>query len=492
MPTSSQSNWLSEIDSGKYITDIGIVLSHDSMSYKGYSPVSMLWALTQDGANLASQFAGGVRRFDMRTSTEKVDKTWFNFEHGGLQVGDDSNIAFGQLIKALAYNPSEFIAFNINPYNGDDFKKNNPGVEFWDTPAGQRVHSFFFTDGSGLSGTPRLWSDEVFNTWAPELPEEKRALLRGQPMFYTPRFGTDYPTIPTVGELRGKFVEGTDTWIDASKPEKYTHDALAKLDPTYAKDFPDGIVWNPGPSDNQTDPTRDRMDPYDTYWIYDQRALTRDFIENLMRKNNHNPSFLGMYNSNGGNIYKSIWPSHSDLWFDNYWGDRGTPNFTDLLLNGAGLTKKPPVGSIRGVFMTDFSVRENRGTTPAKVITSLQPKIDIVTGLQANSLKEGDTLKLKFQSNIPGLSVGNYGLVVSGLTDTFDKSDFRHKGARAIDGSSFAGSLSDGAILLNPGLDASLSLKLLRNDPSTEYFTLQLLDLNSGDLYGSPQIFDLI
>ena len=491
------SSWLAGVDSKKYVTDIGIVLSHDAMAYKGYSSGAQGTYLTQAGSNLADQFAGGVRRFDLRTSREKVDKTWFNFEHGTYRIGDDSNLAFGQLIKSLAYNPSEFIAFNINPYEPSVFASNNPGVTFWDTLAGKRVHSIFFTDGSALSGTPRIWSDEVFNLWAPGLPEEKRELLRGKPMFYTPRFGANNTTIPTIDELRGKFLVGTDSWTQG---RSYTYQELYELDPSYAKDFPKGISWNPGDNENE-DPTKARMDLYSYYYLYQQRDKTKQFVQNLISKNDHSASFLGLYNANGANVVggwfgQGLWGSHSDLWFNDYNGDDGTPNFLDLLKSGKGLSPKATVGSIRGTFMTDFAVRKNRGTTPAEIITSLQPRVDVITGVSTNYLKEGNVLRLNIQSNTSDLDLQDFIVAVDGLSDSFDSSDFIVKGGLVktdqFISTSSDDALSDRVVFVDPGSDDVAKLKFIRNDKAPEYFTVQLINKETGNLFGAPQIFDLL
>jgi hypothetical protein len=149
-------DWLASVNSELYYTEIGLTHSHNAAAYKfpGVSIISQTY-LNQAGYNLYDQFIGGARIFDLLTSPESVaDRSTFRFEHGGHEVGDTSDEVFRQLFTALANNPSEFVGFNLKPYNGEEskFNSNNSGIRFWDTVPGRTIHSYFFIGGHALQG----------------------------------------------------------------------------------------------------------------------------------------------------------------------------------------------------------------------------------------------------------------------------------------------------------------------------------------------------
>lgn len=507
-------SWLASIDSNRYITEIGFVQTHNSEAFKSYNGVGK-FTLNQEGASLTDQFNGGVRGFSLKTSTESVaDRTTFRFEHGGNQVGDeDSDQSFRALFRSLAYHPSEFVMFDIGPYSYSKFLKSNGDVKFWETSAGKRIHSFFFTDGAALNGTPRLWNDEIFSQWVPDLPEAYRSQLRGQPLFYIPKY--DSPTIPKVGELRGKFVLTTDSWTGG---RSYTYDELLKIDPEYAKDFPNGITWNnPG---NRVDANSDRMDTWDVSNLAKVRWLNRNFVQNMISKDPKRASWLGLYNSTPSLLSESafhsgLWWIHSELWFDDYAGDNGSPSFRDLALEGKGLNGTPPsVGSLRGIFFTDFAVRSpgKDSLTPAQIILGNQPRGAIAAKVvienddldrenarldRKEEIKEGQIIEFTVAENIANTDAKDFLIAINGLSPGFDQNDFIISGGKLLEGAQLMpdavlpGFLSS-AILIDPGKDARVRLDFLANDRLEEQFSLQLIERTSGDMYGASTIYTVI
>ena len=524
-PTSNNktSNWLSRIDSNFYVTDIGITTTHNSMAYtahydfdfkrkENYEPEFTF--LNQEGANLEQQFAGGIRKFSLKTGMDSVaGRTDFWFAHAGNRVGDGSDEAFRQLFNSLANNPSEFVIFNIDPYENAVWEKNNPNIDFWDTEPAKRIHSFFFQDGRKLQGTPRVWDESVFKQWGINLPEEKKQLLRGKSLFYVPEFGYDNPTIPKIKDLRGKFILGDESWTNGNV---YTNQQLQNLSKDYAKDFPDGIYYN-----------RDkyRLDNYGRYYFYDNRAANRDFVDGLQSKPKHMPSFLGLYNSNGANILTGIFSGHANIiWNESYWGDGYTPSFKDVLLYGKETKsplngKVPPNGTITGEFFTDFGVRRRydgsniNDASVAELIISKQKQVGLFTSIlgsstsealnssllagdAGSSLSEGQKIQLKIKDSSDQINSDDYYIVVDGLSATFDQSDVHVEGGSLLSGpllpESTRNLLSARAFIIDPKSDLEITLHLLDNDTKTEHFTTQLLHKISGELYGAPETYELL
>jgi hypothetical protein len=403
-------DWLASVNSELYYTELGLTHSHDAAAYKfpGVSMISQTY-LTQAGYNLYHQFVGGVRLFDLLTSPESVaDRSTFRFAHGKYEVGDTSDEAFRQLFTALANNPSEFIGFNLKPYNGleDDFKSNNAGKHFWDTGPGKLIHSYFFIGGSALQGgTPRVWGNDVFSQWGLDqtLPEEKKALLRGKPLFYIPRFGQQNPTIPKLKDLRGKFMfadesgfgrmfidpkgylsldhahrskEQLQAIVDANPNPVAKADDQAYLD-AYIADMPawpeyrlvdynkDTSQWTTRSAFGFTYQTKDadisesnpwvyRFDGSDFYYYYKQRYKNRNFIDIIttqLKKPAKWPSFIALNNSLWANVateffsQEGLYLGHDLIWHEGgYSGDNGSPCFQDVILDGrmlAGNTTPP-------------------------------------------------------------------------------------------------------------------------------------------------------
>ena len=480
------SSWLASVDSNLYVTQVGLVSTHNSMAYKDrwVKKIERGIYLNQEGTDLLAQFNGGVRVFGLKTNAAQSRNGQFVFAHGMYDVGDDSDQAFKQLFRALAFNPSEFISFSFDPYKQSDWQASNPGVDFWDTDAAKRVHSFFFTDGRALKGTPRTWDDSVFNQWVPDLPEAGRALLRGKPLFYVPRFGYDNPTIPKISELRGKFVLSDESW---TKDKNYSNQDLAKLDPSYAADFPQGISY---------DKANYRMDNWETSDIAVLRSKNRDFIERLMKKPEKMAAFAGFYSSALKNIL-NLRSSHRRQWFTaGYWGDNGSPSVKSLFLDGNQLSRKPPVGSMTGQFFTDFAASAVGGTTPAAIVTSLQPSLDIVTGLPNRTVREGTTLSLQVWTNRPEIKTTDYLIVLDPLSATLNSKDYTLSGGRvktdAVLSNATRSVLSSRAMIFDPGSNANMRLNVLENDVNKEYFSLQLLNRSTGDLFGAPRTYEVV
>ena len=480
------SSWLASVDSNLYVTQVGLVSTHNSMAYKDrwVKKIERGIYLNQEGTDLLAQFNGGVRVFGLKTNAAQSRNGQFVFAHGMYDVGDDSDQAFKQLFRALAFNPSEFISFSFDPYKQSDWQASNPGVDFWDTDAAKRVHSFFFKDGRALKGTPRTWDDSVFNQWVPDLPEAGRALLRGKPLFYVPRFGYDNPTIPKISELRGKFVLTDESW---TKDKSYSTQDLAKLDPGYAADFPQGISY---------DKANYRMDNWETSDIAALRSKNRDFIERLMNKPAKMPSFAGFYSSAGTNIL-NLWASHKTQWFTaGYRGDNGSPSIKSLFVDGNQLSRKPPVGSMTGQFFTDFAASAVDGTTPAAIVTSLQPSLDIVTGLPNRTVREGTTLLLQVWTNRPEIKTTDYLIVLDPLSATLNSKDYTLSGGTvktdAVLSDATRSMLSSRAKIFDPGSNSNMRLNVLDNDVNKEYFSLQLLNRSTGDLFGAPRTYEVV
>jgi len=426
-------DWLASVNSELYYTEIGLTHSHNAAAYKAPGVVIIgirlnLWHtyLNQAGYNLYDQFVGGVRIFDLLTSPESVaDRSTFRFAHGSWEVGDTSDEVFRQLFTALANNPSEFIGFNLKPYNGleNDFNSNNPGNHFWDTVPGRTIHSYFFIGGSALQGgTPRVWGDDVFSQWGLDqtLPEEKKALLRGKPLFYIPRFGQQYPTIPKLKDLRGKFMladesgfgrmfikdngclaldhahrskEQLQAIVDANTNPAAKAEDQAYLD-TYIADMPvwpeyrlvdydkKTGQWTTRSAFGFTYQTKDaeisednpwvyRFDSStDYYYYYKQRYKNRNFIDIIttqLKKPAKWPSFIALNNSEWRNITSGLYEGHDRLWHQGgYSGDNGSPCFQDVILDGRMLVGNttppfrvapPKVGTISGIYFTDFAAQ---------------------------------------------------------------------------------------------------------------------------------------
>ena len=420
-------DWLASVNSELYYTEIGLTHSHNAAAYKfpGVSIISQTY-LNQPGYNLYDQFVGGARIFDLLTSPESVaDRTTFRFAHGIMEVGDTSDEVFRQLFTALANNPSEFIGFNLKPYNGLEtaFNSNNSGIRFWDTVPGRTIHSYFFIGGHALQGgTPRVWGDDVFIQWGLDqtLPEEKKALLRGKPLFYIPRFGQQNPTIPKLKDLRGKFMFADESGFgrifinsDGVLGNDYTHLAKARLQEivdanpnpaakaddqayldAYIADMPvwpeyrlvnydkSTGQWTTGSAFGFTYQTKDAEIREDNPWVYrfdwsseyyyyyKQRFSNRNFIDIIttqMKKPAKWPSFIALNNSQRENIASGLYEGHDRVWHQGgYSGDDGSPCFQDVILDGRMLVGNttppfrvapPVVGTISGIYFTDFAAQ---------------------------------------------------------------------------------------------------------------------------------------
>ena len=422
-------DWLASVSSDLYYTEIGLTHCHNAAAYKqskdSWSPLPEACFLNQAGYNLYDQFIGGARIFDLLTSDESVaNRTTFRFQHRAL-VGDESNEVFRQLFTALANNPSEFIGFNLKPYNGleTDFNSNNSGTHFWDTVPGRTIHSYFFIGGHALQGgTPRVWGDDVFIQWGLDqtLPEEKKALLRGKPLFYIPRFGQQNPTIPKLKDLRGKFMFADESGFgrifinsDGVLGNDYTHLAKARLQEivdanpnpaakaddqaylaAYIADMPvwpeyrlvnydkSTGQWTTGSAFGFTYQTKDAEFSEDNPWVYrfdwsseyyyyyKQRFSNRNFIDIIttqMKKPAKWPSFIALNNSLFPNIASGLYEGHDRIWHQGgYSGDNGSPCFQDVILDGRMLegnttppfrVAPPVVGTISGIYFTDFAAQ---------------------------------------------------------------------------------------------------------------------------------------
>ena len=453
-------DWLASVNSELYYTEIGLTHSHDAAAYKapGLGILAPTY-LNQAGYNLYDQFVGGARIFDLLTSPESVaDRSTFRFEHGGYEVGDTSDEVFRQLFTALANNPSEFIGFNLKPYNGEEnkFNSNNSGIRFWDTVPGRTIHSYFFIGGHALQGgTPRVWGDDVFSQWGLDqtLPEEKKALLRGKPLFYIPRFGQQNPTIPKLKDLRGKFMFADESGFgkifinsDGVLGNDFTHPSKARLQEivdanpntaskaddqayldAYITDMP---VWpeyrlvNYDASTGQwttrsafgfTYRTNDADIREDNPWVYrfdwsweyyrywKQRYSNRNFIDIIttqLKKPPKWPSFIALNNSEWRNISTGLYEGHDRIWHQGgYYGDNGSPCFQDVILDGRMLegnttppfrVAPPAVGTISGIYFTDFAAQP---TPKPPVNRGLSPAAIIVQmqpRVLANILNEVD------------------------------------------------------------------------------------------------------
>jgi hypothetical protein len=453
-------DWLASVNSELYYTEIGLTHSHNAAAYKfpGVSIISQTY-LNQAGYNLYDQFIGGARIFDLLTSPESVaDRSTFRFEHGGHEVGDTSDEVFRQLFTALANNPSEFVGFNLKPYNGEEskFNSNNSGIRFWDTVPGRTIHSYFFIGGHALQGgTPRVWGDDVFSQWGLDqtLPEEKKALLRGKPLFYIPRFGQQNPTIPKLKDLRGKFMFADESGFgkifinsDGVLGNDFTHPSKARLQEivdanpntaskaddqayldAYITDMP---VWpeyrlvNYDASTGQwttrsafgfTYRTNDADIREDNPWVYrfdwsweyyrywKQRYSNRNFIDIIttqLKKPPKWPSFIALNNSEWRNISTGLYEGHDRIWHQGgYYGDNGSPCFQDVILDGRMLegnttppfrVAPPAVGTISGIYFTDFAAQP---TPKPPVNRGLSPAAIIVQmqpRVLANILNEVD------------------------------------------------------------------------------------------------------
>jgi hypothetical protein len=453
-------DWLASVNSELYYTEIGLTHSHNAAAYKapGLGILAPTY-LNQAGYNLYDQFVGGARIFDLLTSPESVaDRSTFRFEHAGLEVGDTSDEVFRQLFTALANNPSEFIGFNLKPYNGNenDFNSNNPGKRFWDTVPGRTIHSYFFIGGSALQGgTPRVWGDDIFIQWGLDqtLPEEKKALLRGKPLFYIPRFGQQNPTIPKLKDLRGKFMFADESGFgkifinsDGVLGNDFTHPSKARLQEivdanpntaskaddqayldAYITDMPvwpeyrlvnydtSTGQWTTGSAFGFTYRTNDAEIREDNPWVYrfdwsweyyrywKQRYSNRNFIDIIntqLKKPPKWPSFIALNNSKGANIWTGLYEGHDRIWHQGgYSGDNGSPCFQDVILDGRMLegnttlpfrVAPPAVGTISGIYFTDFAAQP---TPKPPVNRGLSPAAIIVQmqpRVLANILNEVD------------------------------------------------------------------------------------------------------
>lgn len=535
-------DWLASVDSNLYMTDIGITQTHNSMAYKGPSQDNLFTRgsyLNQEGYNLLDQFNGGVRSFSLLTSTESVtDRTTFRFEHNGYEVGDDSDVAFRQLFTALAYNPSEFIAFNIEPYGGGDGAKkfnsknileNKVPIGFWNTTPGKRIHSFFFQDGTALQGTPKVWDDAVFQQWVPDLPEEKRALLRGNPLFYVPSAGKDRPTIPKLKDLRGKFVLSSETWSGRpfvssdtgiiqmddkvmGQDGKYDYISqfyLSRYYPDYAKDFPNGIYYdrNQFRRDEAFDAKHGHANPATT------RSDIAIFIDNLVKnKPQHMPSWLGAYEGNAANLVpilstlgaigSGVYNAHNNIWNR---GDNKSPSVADIILKGGadgGRIEKPKVGTLDGIFFTDFGGMPSQisgtslGKSPASIIAEVQPRVEaIVTGDNVADRSIGSAngyFEVEVRDNRPGAEYNNidngqnrYVVLVTNLSKTLNQAPIQYQYGKVL------GSTGSSLLIADSGA-GKVGIRVVKGDKATtEYISIQVKDLRTGILFGAPRIYSL-
>ena len=458
-------DWLASVNSELYYTEIGLTHSHNAAAYKAPGVVIIgirlnLWHtyLNQAGYNLYDQFVGGVRIFDLLTSPESVaDRSTFRFAHGSWEVGDTSDEVFRQLFTALANNPSEFIGFNLKPYNGleNDFNSNNPGNHFWDTVPGRTIHSYFFIGGSALQGgTPRVWGDDVFSQWGLDqtLPEEKKAMLRGKLLFYIPRFGQQYPTIPKLKDLRGKFMladesgfgrmfikdngclaldhahrskEQLQAIVDANTNPVAKAEDQAYLD-AYIADMPvwpeyrlvnysQEKGWTTTSAFGFTYQTKDAEISEDNPWVYrfdgsgyyyydKQRYKNRNFIDimtTLLKKPAKWPSFIALNNSEGRNVISGLYEGHDRIWHQGgYFGDNGSPCFQDVILDGrmlAGNTTPPfrvappKVGTISGIYFADFVAQPTPKPPTNRGLSPAAVIVQMQPRVLANILNEVDT-----------------------------------------------------------------------------------------------------
>jgi hypothetical protein len=460
-------DWLASVNSELYYTEIGLTHSHNAAAYKAPGLVILgirlnFWDtyLNQAGYNLYDQFVGGVRIFDLFTSPESVaDRSTFRFAHGPFEVGDTSDEVFRQLFTALANNPSEFIGFNLKPYPGkeNDFNSNNSGNHFWDTVPGRTIHSYFFIGGSALQGgTPRVWGDDVFSQWGLDqtLPEEKKALLRGKPLFYIPRFGQQNPTIPKLKDLRGKFMfadesgfgrmfiqdngclaldhahrskEQLQAIVDANANPVAKAEDQAYLD-AYIADMPvwpeyrlvnydkSTGQWTTGSAFGFTYQTKDaeisednpwvyRFDSStDYYYYYKQRYSNRNFIDIIttqLKKPPKWPSFIALNNSEGRNVLSGLYEGHDRIWHQgSYFGDNGSPCFQDVILDGRMLegnttppfrVAPPKVGTISGIYFTDFAAQPTPKPPTNRGLSPAAIIVQMQPRVLANILNEVDT-----------------------------------------------------------------------------------------------------
>jgi len=484
-------SWLGSVSGDLYVTEVGLTSSHNSMAYSrrpGFiSELLENHYLNQDGKNLYDQFMGGNRMFSLLTTVDNA-KDWsdqFTFAHGAFEVGDRSDAAVKQLFEALANNQSEFINLSLGPYGGEGaFRNANPGLEFWDTRAAKRFHSIFFSDGNALKGTPRRWNDDIFNQWLPNLPEEQRAQLRGKPLVYVPQFGYNNPTIPKLKDLRGKFSFSDESWTNK---RSYSSAELNKLSKSYAKDFPKGIKW---------DEDKYRLDSWYEGNLANIRGLNRDFVNRLIDKPRGWASFIGVYNSDFTNFgpFDGLRTPHRKLWFEDYVGDKGNPNFRNVVTKNDQLVRPLTIGKLSGVFFTDFVAGDGANEGTASIISNLQPRVDIVTGQPNHEVREGSTMTVKIETNIPGRKATEYGVAIKPLSKTFDAQDFNVTRGKSATISQVASRLSaranqqlaGGAFLVDPGPNATFAMTFADNDSSTEYFSLQAINKRTGELYGAP------
>ena len=460
-------DWLASVNSELYYTEIGLTHSHDAAAYKTADFVKGITSpestyLTQAGYNLYDQFIGGARIFDLLTTDRSTgNSTFFVFTHGtpplGTWVGDRSDEVFRQLFTALANNPSEFIGFNLKPYNGLEasFKSMNMGQDFWDTPPGRVIHSYFFIGGSALQGgTPRVWGDDVFSQWGLDqtLPEEKKAMLRGKLLFYIPRFGQQNPTIPKLKDLRGKFMfadesgfgrmfindngclaldhahrskEQLQAIVDANTNPVAKAEDQAYLD-AYIADMPvwpeyrlvnysQEKGWTTTSAFGFTYQTKDAEISEDNPWVYrfdgsgyyyydKQRYKNRNFIDimtTLLKKPAKWPSFIALNNSEGRNVISGLYEGHDRIWHQGgYFGDNGSPCFQDVILDGrmlAGNTTPPfrvappKVGTISGIYFADFVAQPTPKPPTNRGLSPAAVIVQMQPRVLANILNEVDT-----------------------------------------------------------------------------------------------------
>ena len=562
---SGMNDWLASVDSNRYMFDIGIVQTHNSMAYKPglsfqrtkpgayqawlngepgweYTAYGFVGLLNQKGYNLEEQFKGGVRSFSLLTSSDSVvNDTQFTFTHNGFDIGDRSDEAFRQLFTSLANNPSEFVSFSIKPYGGGDgaveFNKNNEKIatdsthssKFWNSTPGKRIHSFFFMDGYALQGNPRVWDDDIFAQWGIEIPEEKKALLRGREIFYRPSMDIKIPVIPKLKDLRGKFAIQDESWIgvpylddkngmlemnsdwigvpdldDKNGMLEMNTDSRFKVDlknyPQYAADFPMGIEFNRGKY--RRDEGQD--DKHKHYLYRDSRLDVAKFIDNFANKPKvmASAAWLGAAEGSGRNLVEApssgLLRSHDNWWnVGGYFGDDGSPSIADAVLTGnaqgipidGGRIKKPVVGTVNATFFTDFGAKPYYGAknttaygkSPASIIAEAQPRVEILISPTSYKYPNSNVFTIEIKSNIPGIDLANYGILITNLSASKKQPVILNSGKTL--------EFTDSSILAYAdGLRNYLVAVPKDNPEKSTYFTVQAKNLQTGQLFGAPEI----
>lgn len=550
----NMNNWLASVDSNLYYTEIGLTYSHDAAAFftDSFLIAKTKWANNQGPLTLYDQFVGGTRLFDIRTSPESVaDRDTFRLDHNGYQVGEindeyvDSKELFRELFQALAENPSEFIGFQIGVYGEkyDIFNANNKGTHFWDTTAGKNIHSYFFKDGSHMmSNNPREWGDDVFAEWGldKELSEEQKQQLRGKPLFYVPHFGIEYPTIPKLDELRGKFMwadeagfsrlyledngkvsldDQTVPDVSFDKVDMKSLRTLANEGSDEDKKYVDGYLNDMKEFIDKYGPNKvngpkgfqyyDRLNHrYDPAGSHDQYGVMRWNLRNTMdklvnydpsvRKVSKEPSFVGAYTTSDTDIIlDGPLEAANHIWhYGGFPYDDGSPSFKDVILNGKNLIKPLKVGDVSGLYFTDASAIAYEGKSPASIIAEMQPRVvALVSSENFGDMTIGNPnglMKIDLRTNIPDDSEEdsngreNYGVEVRLLSESL-----RQK-PTVVAGYGLSLQASDRMLLATENTQGNLHVIVPKGDETaTEYISVQVKNLRTGELRGAPVVYSL-